>query len=109
MVVGAGGVLVDVLGDRAVALAPFDRRRAEHLLDRLAVRSLLDGVRGAGPVDIDAVVDALVCLSNLALELGDRINALDINPLRCGPWGVLAVDVFVETRPPAVEAPRERT
>jgi acyl-CoA synthetase (NDP forming) len=99
VVVGAGGVLVEVLADRAVALPPVDLAGAERLLDRLAVRPVLDGVRGAPPSDVGAVAAAVVAVSLLAIELGDVIVALDVNPLRCGPAGAVALDALIESRP----------
>jgi hypothetical protein len=98
VVVGAGGVLVEVLRDRAVGLPPLDAAGARRLLDRLAVRPVLDGVRGAGPVDLAAVVDAIVGLATMASELGDVLDAVDVNPLVCGPAGVVAVDVLMVSR-----------
>jgi acyl-CoA synthetase (NDP forming) len=95
VMVAAGGVLVEVLADRRFALPPVDRGRALALLDRLAVRPLLDGARGAPPVDLDAVADAISRLSVLAVDLGDRLVALDVNPLVAGPDGCLAVDALV--------------
>jgi acyl-CoA synthetase (NDP forming) len=95
VVVGAGGVLVEVLADRAVGLPPIDTAGARRLLDRLAVRPVLDGVRGAAPADVGAVADAIVALSVMAVELGAVIEALDVNPLRCGPAGALALDALV--------------
>jgi acyl-CoA synthetase (NDP forming) len=91
----AGGELVEVLGDRRLALPPLDEPRARRLLDRLRIRPLLDGVRGRPPADVDAVVDAVVRLSVLAADLGDRLEALDVNPLICGPGGCVAVDALV--------------
>ena len=95
VMVAAGGVLVDVLRDRRFALPPVGHGRALAMLDRLAVRPLLDGVRGGPPVDRDAVADAVVRLSTLAVALGDRLAALDVNPLVAGPGGCLAVDALV--------------
>jgi hypothetical protein len=95
VMVAAGGVLVEVLRDRRFALPPVDHGRALAMLDRLAVRPLLDGVRGGPPVDRDAVADAVVRLSTLAVDLGDRLAALDVNPLVPGPGGCLAVDALV--------------
>jgi acetate---CoA ligase (ADP-forming) len=100
VMVAAGGLLVEVLGDRRVAVPPVDRRRAVAMLDRLAVRPLLDGARGTPPADLDAVADAVAALSTLALDLGDRLAALDVNPLVCGPSGCIAVDALVVTRSP---------
>jgi acyl-CoA synthetase (NDP forming) len=98
VLVAAGGVLVEVLGDRRTALPPLDDGRAASLVDRLSVRPLLDGVRGRSAADVGAVVRALVRLSALALDLGDRIEALDVNPLIAGPDGCVAADALVVAR-----------
>jgi hypothetical protein len=91
----AGGTLVEVLGDRRLALPPLDEARARRMLDRLKVRPLLDGVRGSPPANVDAVVEALTGLSWLANDLGDFIEALDVNPLIAGPDGCVAVDALL--------------
>ncbi len=98
VMVAAGGVLVEVLRDRRFALPPVGHRQALAVLDRLAVRPLLDGVRGAPPADLDAVADAIVSLSALALDLGPSLAALDVNPLIAGPGGCVAVDALVVAR-----------
>jgi acetate---CoA ligase (ADP-forming) len=99
--VAAGGVLVEVLRDRRVLLPPVDARTARAALDRLAVRPLLDGAGpGDRPADLDAVAGAVVALSALAVDLGDRLAAVDVNPLLAGPDGCVAVDALV-VRPPA--------
>jgi acyl-CoA synthetase (NDP forming) len=95
VVVGAGGVLVEIIGDRAVGLPPIGSESARRMIDRLKIRTLLDGVRGSAPADIDAITAAVVSLSDMARELGSAIEALDINPLICGPSGAVAVDVLV--------------
>jgi acyl-CoA synthetase (NDP forming) len=95
VVVGAGGVLVELLADRAVALPPVSGELAADLLAGLRVSKLLAGVRGAPPVSTDAVAAAIRGVSALALELGDQIEALDINPLICRPDGAIAVDALV--------------
>jgi acyl-CoA synthetase (NDP forming) len=101
VLVGAGGVLVEVLGDRRLALPPLDGVRARSMLDRLRVRPLLDGVRGQPAADIGAIARAIVALSWLAHDLGDHLEALDANPLICGPGGCVAVDALVISRGPA--------
>ncbi len=100
IVVGAGGVLVELLADRAVALPPVSDSLAAELLAVLRVRALLDGVRGAPAADFSAVIAAVRGLSDLALELGDQLEALDINPLICGPGGALAADALAIARRP---------
>jgi acyl-CoA synthetase (NDP forming) len=105
VVVGAGGLLVELIRDRSVGLPPLDLPQAHRMLDRLGMRALLDGFRGDAAADIDAVAHAVVSVSVLAAELGDGIEALDVNPVRCGPRGVVALDALVvaadaqQTRP----------
>jgi ATP-grasp domain/Succinyl-CoA ligase like flavodoxin domain len=98
VMVAAGGVLVELLGDRRFGLAPLGPRAAGAMLDRLTVRPLLDGVRGAGPADLDAVAGAVARLSVLAADLGDLLDALDVNPVVAGPDGCVAVDALVVPR-----------
>jgi acetate---CoA ligase (ADP-forming) len=94
-----GGTLVEVIARRVVALPPLSRERAEHLVDDFdVVATLLAGVRGNPASDKSAVVDALVALGQLAVELGDVIEALDVNPVICGPTGAVAVDALVQPR-----------
>ncbi|HTA10427.1 MAG TPA: acetate--CoA ligase family protein [Streptosporangiaceae bacterium] len=100
VVVGAGGVLVELLSDRSVALPPVSAQLAKELLADLRVRTLLRGVRGAPPADLAAVIRAIRGLSELAVELGDELDALDINPLICGPGGATAVDALAIARRP---------
>jgi acyl-CoA synthetase (NDP forming) len=100
VVVGAGGVLVELLADRSVRLAPMDHDGARDAVARLRVSAVLDGVRGAPPADRDALAAAVVAVSEMAAELGDALDAADINPLRCGPSGCLALDALVEGRTP---------
>jgi acetate---CoA ligase (ADP-forming) len=94
IVVGAGGVLVELLADRAVALPPVDEPTARQMIAGLRVGRLLAGVRGAPPADLDAVIRAVTALSEVACELGDELEALDVNPLICGPHGAIAVDAL---------------
>ena len=95
VLVAAGGVLVEVLHDRKLALPPIDEDAARRLIEGLAIRPLLDGVRGTPPADVDALARAVSRLSVLALELGDRIAELDVNPVIVSPSGCVAVDALV--------------
>jgi acetate---CoA ligase (ADP-forming) len=95
VVAGAGGLLVEFLADRAVALPPVDAPQALRMLGRLRVAGLLAGVRGEPPADTAAAAGAVVAVSAIARELGDQLEALDINPLICGPSGAVAVDALV--------------
>ena len=105
VMVAAGGVLIETLGDRRLALPPLDEVRAAKLIDRLDARPLLDGVRGAPPVDVNALSRALSRLSLLARDLGDLIGAIDVNPVIVGPHGCVAVDALVERVRAPLRAP----
>jgi acyl-CoA synthetase (NDP forming) len=94
LVVGAGGVLVELLADRAVALPPVSPVQARRMLGTLRAARLLAGLRGQPPADLDAAAAAITGLSQLAAELGGVLEALDINPLICGPDGAVAVDAL---------------
>jgi acyl-CoA synthetase (NDP forming) len=95
VVVAAGGVLVELMADRAVGLPPLAPAGARRLLDRLRVRPLLDGWRGAPPAHVDALVDVVVAVSRLAHELRDVVAALDLNPVVVTPKTAVAVDALV--------------
>lgn len=97
LAVGLGGVWVEALGDVAHALAPVDAATAHRLLARLRGVRLLDGFRGAPPVDRDAVAAAIAAFSRLAV-LAPWLEAVEANPLIAGPDGVIAVDALVIPR-----------
>jgi acyl-CoA synthetase (NDP forming) len=95
VMVGAGGVLVELFGDVEVALAPLSPKTAEAMLGRLRIWPLLlGGIRGRPALDIAAVVNALVQIGELAAAFGGRLAELDINPLmvRREGKGVVAAD-----------------
>ena len=98
VVVAAGGTLVELLADRAVACPPVSHAGALRLLDGLRVRPLLAGWRGAPAVDIDALADVIVRFSEMATELGDVVDAVEANPVIASPHGVVAVDALVIPR-----------
>lgn len=98
VVLAAGGTLVELLADRAVACAPVSRATAVTLLRALHTAPLLAGWRGAPPVDMDALADAVVGFSQLAIELGDHLDAAEANPVIASATGVVAVDALVIPR-----------
>jgi acetyltransferase len=102
---GAGGTMVEILRDSAVALPPLNTVLAKRLIARTRVSRLLDAFRDRPAVDRDAVVDVLLRLSDLVCEMPE-ITELDINPLFAGPDGVIAVDARIAiARPPASAGP----
>ena len=107
LVISAGGVMIEIFADRAVLLAPVTRPAAVTALHRLRLAAVLAGARGQPPADLGAIADAITNLSRLACDLGDTLDALDINPLICGPSGAQAADALLIPRPaPAPGKPR---
>ena len=109
LVISAGGVLIEIFAERAVLLAPVTRPAALAALRRLRLAPVLAGTRGQPAADLDAIADAIAALSRLACDLGDYVEALDINPLICSSAGALAVDALLIPRlpppPPPGQAP----
>jgi acetate---CoA ligase (ADP-forming) len=95
IVVGAGGIHVEIFSERAVVLAPVTRSAALAAVRRLRLAPVLAGARGQPPADVGAIADAIAGLSRLACDLGDALEALDVNPLICGPGGAIAADILV--------------
>ena len=91
LMVGLGGIFVEVLKDVAFAQAPLSRDDAELMLDQLAGKPVLDGARGQPAVDKRALIDTLCGLSDFAAVNPDVVE-LDLNPVLAGPDGMLAVD-----------------
>lgn len=97
VMVGAGGVLLELIKDVSFAMPPISRERARDMLERTRAGRLLKGYRGAGPYEAEAVVDALVALGRIATDAGDVIQSIDINPFVVLPegQGCAALDALV--------------
>ncbi len=98
LVVGAGGIFVEIFSERAVLLAPVTHPAAMAAVGRLRLAPVLAGSRGQPAADLGAIADAITGLSRLACDLGDLLDALDINPLICGPSGAVAADALLVPR-----------
>ena len=98
VLLGLGGVLVEVLGDVTFRVPPFDDAEARRMVAELRGSALLQGVRGRPPADVDALVDVIGKVQRIALELGDELAELDINPLLVLPRGAVALDALVVRR-----------
>jgi acyl-CoA synthetase (NDP forming) len=103
IVVAAGGTLVELLADRAVACPPVTPADGVRMLRSLRIAKLLDGWRGEAPVDINALADVIAGFSQLAIELGDVLDAVEANPVIASPTGAIAVDALVIPRDQNIE------
>ncbi len=95
LMVGLGGIFVEVLKDVAIRLLPVDEREAREMLKELRGYKVLEGVRGQGSRDIDALVKAMVGLSDIFAAHRKHLSDMEINPImvRAQGSGVAAVDV----------------
>jgi acetyltransferase len=96
--VGFGGIMVELLGDTAVRLAPVDGESARAMLASLKGHALLTGFRGSTAADIDALADTICRLSELAHDLRDVVDQIDVNPVMAAVNGVMAADALIVCR-----------
>lgn len=95
---GLGGTTVELYEDRTLGIPPLSRDEALEMINQSKANRLLQGFRGRPAGDKLALVDVLVRIGQLATHWGDRIHALDINPLLVLPagQGAVAVDALIE-------------
>ncbi len=98
VVVGHGGVAVEVMADRALGLPPLDAHLALDMVGRTRVSRLLAGYRDRPAANVAALAEVLVALGRLALDLPE-VAELDLNPVLCDADGALALDARVAVRP----------
>ncbi len=102
LMVGLGGVWLEVMADVAFAPLALTRERALNAIRRTKAWRLLDGFRGARRGDVTALADAMVALGRLGIELGGRLESIDINPIIVldEGRGAVALDALVVMRSP---------
>jgi acetyl coenzyme A synthetase (ADP forming)-like protein len=91
---GLGGILVEVLKDITFRLAPAKKEQALSMLESIEAAEVLNGVRGAEPVDKAAIADIIVSVSNLISEFPE-IREMDLNPVFATKDGATAVDALI--------------
>jgi acetyltransferase len=91
---GLGGIYVEVFKETSLRVAPINRPEAEEMISELKTSSILKGVRGARPLDIKALVEDLLRLSQLMMDFPE-IEGIDINPMKVLEKGAIAVDARI--------------
>ena len=95
LVVGAGGILVEMVEDSALLLLPTERKTVEKAIHGLKIAKLLKGYRGKPAGDIEAVVNAVMAVAAYAEEHRGDLVELDVNPLMVLPHDAVAVDALI--------------
>jgi len=99
---GAGGTMIELLNDRAMELPPLNQFLARRLIDRSRVAETLGEWRGAAAVDMEALEQVLLRVSEMVCEL-PQLREMDINPIIVDESGAVAVDarIVIESAPPS--------
>jgi acetyl-CoA synthetase len=97
LLIGGGGILVEMMKDSASLLLPTTREQVVHALEQLKSAPLFNGFRGAPPADLNAAVDVILIVTEIVEKDPRAINELDINPLMLlsKGQGVIAADALI--------------
>ncbi|MFN3889895.1 MAG: acetate--CoA ligase family protein [Beijerinckiaceae bacterium] len=98
VMVGLGGVWLELFKDVAFAPPHLDEAQAREAIMRTRAGRLLQGYRGGPACDIGALAKAMVAVGRLAIDLGESIEALDVNPIMVTPGGAFALDALLVLR-----------
>ena len=102
MVFGRGGTAVEVIRDKALALAPLDMLSAQDMMEKTRVNRLLKGYRDKAPCDREDIAKIMVKLSQLVADFPE-IQELDFNPILADPSGNMITDARIRIKPAAEE------
>ncbi len=104
LAIGAGGIYTEILDDVAILMCPATPEQVRAAVGGLRVAALLDGARGQGVADLDALVRAAVAVSQFGWAARAELAALDINPILIHPAGAGAtvVDAVLVRAAPAL-------
>jgi acyl-CoA synthetase (NDP forming) len=98
LLVGLGGVLVEIMRDTVLALAPVGKAEARRMLERLRGFRLLQGYRGSPSANLDAVCEAIARISEFAADHADQVEEIDVNPLLARADSAVALDALIVLR-----------
>lgn len=97
--VGLGGVMVELLNDTAVGMAPVSEIAARSMIHSLRACKVLSGYRGKSGVDVESLIDSICRLSELAGDLKSLVKEIDVNPLIVSADGAVAADALIVIEP----------
>jgi acyl-CoA synthetase (NDP forming) len=98
MILGAGGILAELLADSAILMLPLSSEAVHEALDGLRVVKLLAGWRGKPAANIEAIVDAIIAIGDYVVANAATLEELDVNPLIVTPTTAIAVDALIRHR-----------
>ena len=95
ILLGMGGVGVEIYKDVSLRMAPLKTRDADHMIQELAARKLLTGYRGSEPVNLNALKKTIVAFSHLMMYMRDVVESVDLNPVMCTAKSCIVADARI--------------
>ena len=95
ILLGIGGTGVEIYQDVAIRMAPLTPRDVSSMIRQLVGRRILEGFRGAPPINMSALNQTLVVFSALVMDAADRIESIDLNPVMCTPEACVIADARI--------------
>jgi hypothetical protein len=95
ILLGIGGTAVEIYNDTVTRMAPLKARDVESMLTCLRGSRLLTGYRGFAAVNIPKLTAMMLAFSDVVMELGDRIDSIDLNPVFCSPQRCVVADARI--------------
>lgn len=95
ILLGMGGVGVEIYKDVSLRMAPLNTRDADHMIHELVARKLLTGYRGSEPINLNALKKTLVTFSRLMMDMQDVVESVDLNPVMCTAKSCIVVDARI--------------
>ena len=83
VLLGIGGVGVEIYKDTAIRMAPIEKKDVKSMVNELKAKKIIEGFRGSEPVNIGILSEMLVKFSELTIELENKIESIDLNPVMC--------------------------
>jgi acyl-CoA synthetase (NDP forming) len=95
ILLGFGGTGVEIYKDVSLRMAPLDDNDVDSMIHGLKARTLLEGYRGAEPIDMKALKLTLIMFSGLVMKLKDCVESIDLNPVMCTPKRCVVADARI--------------
>jgi len=95
VLLGIGGIGVELYGDTAIRMAPVKEKDVHSMVSQLKGRKILTGFRGSDPVDLASLSELVIRFSELVMDLEEQIASIDLNPVMCTSSGCVVADARI--------------
>ena len=95
VLLGMGGVGVEIYKDVSLRMAPLNTKDADHMIHGLGARKLLTGYRGSEPIHLNALKKTIVIFSRFMMDMQDVVESVDLNPVMCNAKSCIVADARI--------------